>query len=166
MAGVHAVDADAMAYQPFSTPFDLASRDGQLVITPHSDRTLAKELQLKGVVWMGSQARGCPDGLGGGRSVEEHISFLQANSFNAVRLALSADYVTTDRLAAASCGEYAGVASGQVLRGILAKLRAAGIFVRACSASNPRQMSCALHEKRAACPCMCANEARAVCPCV
>ena len=50
---------------PFSLPFDLLSTGGRLVVRPRGNNnpSLQSDLHIKGVVWMGMQADGCPHDL-------------------------------------------------------------------------------------------------------
>ena len=96
-------DAHGTTTDPFSIPFELSAHDGKLWISPEylapipaagsADKSRWQELRIKGTNWAGAQANGCPHQLWM-YNVTQYIDFMLEHHFNAVRLPLSAHYVT------------------------------------------------------------------------
>ena len=75
---------------PFSVDFNVSAHSGRMWIRPWwGDRSSEVELVLKGVNWFGTAgSRMCFEEISL-ISVDEYISFLVQNEFNAVRIPLS-----------------------------------------------------------------------------
>ena len=93
--------------------------------------------RLQGASWSGMQSpTGCVHELWK-HSVNDYLSFLQSQRFNAVRIPLSAALLLDNRLvgrvgSGAGCGEYRGWLHLDVLDNLIARCAAAGLFVSLC----------------------------------
>jgi len=87
--------ACAAAQQPSTTPFDVVSSAGRLVARPLADPSIESPLHIKGALWMGMQAAGCPR-VRSAHTVASHIAFM-ATHFNAV-ITISERHLATARL--------------------------------------------------------------------
>ena len=125
LLGAHV--AAVTAQSTFVKPFKLSSSGGSLWIEPLSDASARTKLHIKGAVWTGFQANGCPQELQK-HTVQAYVAFLKQHRFNAVRLPLSAALVNANSPVGSSCGAYSGQATLSVLDDVLVKLRDAGIF--------------------------------------
>ena len=132
-----AVDWVTDRSKPFSVPFDVFAADGRLWIAPEWEWSEAEErhatrtpLDIKGANWAGFQQDGCPHELyKRDNSVDKYVKFLEDNGFNAVRLPLGAHWVLDNPKTGDNCGSYSDTRTLDVLDGVVAALRNAGIFV-------------------------------------
>jgi hypothetical protein len=85
------VVAPATLTLSFTQPFHVRASAGGIYIR-HADSLHEEPLHIKGAVWLGAQADGCPHALET-HNVSSYLAFLHANGFNAVRLALSAHWL-------------------------------------------------------------------------
>ena len=112
--------------EPFARPgFNVSAKNGTVWI--EATASFAEPLRIKGANWFGFQNDGCVNQLYR-HTAQEYIDFLVNNSFNAVRLPLSAALIASDPVVA-SCGEYNGQHTMSVLTDLLQRLKRAGIFV-------------------------------------
>ena len=117
-------------------PFTVSSSAGRLWIHP-AGRTPRGPLLLKGVSWSGMQMlTGCVHELWR-HSVDDYLDFLQAHSFNAIRIPLSAPLLLANRFvgragSGSGCGEYHGWLHLDLLDDLIRRCADAGLLVSLC----------------------------------